>query len=387
MKSHKLLIRALAVATVLLSGTVATAQVVSEFASGLLSPIKLLAIPGGGVLVAEAGIGPNTGRISLVDRDGRRFTVIDGLPSGRHLLGADNSGPSGLLLTNRRLYVVIGGGDTAIPGAVPGSEIPNPAPSSPLFSSVLLLEFVGTDFAFDFTLPSGSAHTRIASGEGVYIRNPQGASMRVSMLVDFPNTIPEPQPAEPRHVRISNSFGIVGNDNLIAVVDASRNLIWSVPITPRGSTGVAAFFPPVANTNPALGPPVVDSVPASIREAGGNFIVSFLTGFPFGAGAASLWRVNRSTGAIDRLASGLQTAVDVLPLTDDASQCYVIEYSTNFLAGATGRLLLVDTQRGTTLPLATGLVTPTHMARDLRTGDLYVTENSRGRIVRVLVPR
>ena len=95
-------------ATLLLAAQPATAQVVQEFATGLVAPIKLLAIPGGGLLVAEAGAGSNTGRVSLVDRDARRFTVIDGLPSGFHLLGPDAGGPSGLLLTSTRLYVVIG---------------------------------------------------------------------------------------------------------------------------------------------------------------------------------------------------------------------------------------------------------------------------------------
>jgi hypothetical protein len=373
-------------ASLLMSALPAAAQVVQEFARGLLSPIKLLAIPGGGLLVAEAGIGPNTGRVSLLDRDGRRFTVIEGLPSGRHLLEGDFGGPSGLLLTSRRLYIVIGGGDTVIPGAVPGSEILNPSPSSPLFSSVLLLEFPDGNLPFDMTLPSGPTHARIAAGEGIYLRSASGQNVRVSRLADIPNSIPEPLPAEPRHVRISNTFGIVGNDSLVSVVDASRNVIWNIPIVSGTSPTIVASFPSVPNTNPALGPPVVDAVPASIREAGGDFVVSFLTGFPFGAGAASIWRVNRTTGAVARIAGGLQTAVDVLPINADATLSYVIEYSTNFLAGAPGRLLQVDATRGTTLVLATGLLRPTNMAKDLRSGDLYVTEYGGGRVVRVLVP-
>ena len=375
------------VATVLLAAQPATAQVVQEFATGLLAPIKLLAIPGGGMLVAEAGVGSNTGRVSLVDRDARRFTVIDGLPSGFHLLGPDAGGPSGLLLTSTRLYVVIGAGDTAIPGAAPATEILNPNPTSPLFSSVLLFEFAEGPLPMGFTLPSGNTHTRIAAGEGVYIRNERGAFMRVSMLADIPNSIPEPRPTEPRHVRISNPFGIVGDDNLVSVVDASRNVIWNIPITPTlGAPVAVASFPSVTNTNPALGPPVVDAVPAGIRLAGDSFIVSFLTGFPFAPGAASISRVDRRSGVATRMAGGLQTAVDVLPANADASLSYVLEYSSNFLAGAPGRLLQVDATRGTSLVIATGLVTPTSIARDLQTGQYFVTENSRGRMVRVLVP-
>ena len=55
----------------------AAAQVVQPFVTGLRGPIKLLALPQSQLLVAEAGNGPNTGRVSFVDRDGRRSTIID----------------------------------------------------------------------------------------------------------------------------------------------------------------------------------------------------------------------------------------------------------------------------------------------------------------------
>ncbi len=130
-----------------------TAQTVQEHVAGLKAPAKLLALPAGELLVAEAGDGPNTGRISYIDRDARRFTVIDGLPSAR-FLGRDPGGPNGLLLLNRTLYVTIGAGDTTITGAGQGSEIPNPQVSSPLFSSVLALEFpdAAGQFSLGFTL-------------------------------------------------------------------------------------------------------------------------------------------------------------------------------------------------------------------------------------------
>ena len=63
----------LAFSLVLLTPLSSAAQVVQEYVTGLLRPIKLLAIPGGGLLVAEAGLGPNTGRVSYVDRGARRF--------------------------------------------------------------------------------------------------------------------------------------------------------------------------------------------------------------------------------------------------------------------------------------------------------------------------
>ncbi len=145
----------------------AAGQEIQEHVTGLRAPQKLLSLPSGELLVAEAGNGANTGRISFIDRDARRFTVIDGLPSA---LGREASGPSGLLLVGRSLFVTIGVGDTVIAGAGQASEIPNPQPSSPLFSSVLLLEFpdaVG-QFSMGFGLQR-SQHDALAADRGVYL--------------------------------------------------------------------------------------------------------------------------------------------------------------------------------------------------------------------------
>jgi hypothetical protein len=362
-------------------------QVVQDHVTGLRAPAKLLALPGGELLVAEAGSGGNTGRISHIDRDARRFTVIDGLPSAL-FLGRDASGPSGLALGVRRLYVTIGGGDTTIAGAGPGSEIPNPQVSSPLFSSVLLLEFPDAAGAFStgFALQRGQ-HDDLAADRAVYLRNVDGEVVRVSRLVDVPSYTAEPRPDEPRHVRTSNLYGVVGGDSGLAIADASNNVIWTLALAPGGPLTRVAAFGNVANTLfPTLGPPTSEAVPASIRVAGDDFVVSFLTGFPFGPGAASLARITRATGAVTTIATGLQTAVDVLPVSGTSDQFYVVEYSRSFLTGGPGRLLRVDATRGTRLVLAENLRTPTNVASDTLTGDLFITDNSGGRILRVLVP-
>ncbi len=170
--------------------------------------------------------------------------------------------------------------------------------------------------------------------------------------------------------------------------DASYNAVWSIPLAPGGPATRLVSFANVPNTLfPTLGPPTAEAVPASLRVAGDDFVVSLLTGFPFGPGAASLLRISRSTGAVTPIIGGLQTAVDVLPVSGTTDRFYVIEYSAAFLVGGPGRVLLVDAARGTSLVIASGLRTPTHLASDTRTGDLFVTENAGGRILRVLVPR
>ncbi len=363
-------------------------QVAQPYVTGLRGPIRTYPLPAGELLVVEGGQGrANSGRVSLVDRHARRFTVIDDLPSGFHGPSNDPSGPSAVLLSGRRLYILMGNGDVTIAGPG-GIERPNPSPSSPLFSCILLVELpVGSvDLPTGFVLPR-SAHETIAGGGAVYLTNADGDAARVSRIVDFVDYSPAPRPDAPDNVLISNTFAMVGTEARIDVVDAARNLIWSVPMhtaTPQ----VLTTFPPVANTsNPLMGPPFVDPVPATIRAYRDDLLVSYLTGFPFNAGAALVRRVDRRTGAVTTVVGGLQTALDVLPVTRGRGLFYVVEYSSNFLAGAPGRLLLVEDPDRTPLVLAAGLMRPTSVSQDTRTGDLYVTEVGAGRILRVTAPQ
>ena len=135
------------------------------------------------------------------------------------------------------------------------------------------------------------------------------------------------------------------------------------------------------------GPPVVDAVPSSIRAFGNDFLVSMLSGFPFGAGTAQVRRVDRVTGASTPVITGLQTAIDVLPVTRGRGQFYVLEYSNNFLAVGPGRLLRIDEEGASPLVIASNLRTPTAMAIDPVTGDMLVTDGDGGRLLLVQIPR
>ena len=83
--------------TLLLASLSASAQQATTFATGLSFPSKMITAPGGNLLVAETGPMPNSGRVSIVDHNGTRRTLIDGLPSGINTatVGQDPSGPSG----------------------------------------------------------------------------------------------------------------------------------------------------------------------------------------------------------------------------------------------------------------------------------------------------
>lgn len=68
------------------------------------------------------------------------------------------------------------------------------------------------------------------------------------------------------------------------------------------------------------------------------------------------------------------------------SSLLVAEAGTN--APNSGRISLVNRARTETpRVLADNLVTPTSLARDARTGSIFVTENATGRIMRVTAPR
>ena len=60
---------------------------VNTFATSLLAPSKIIQTPRGNFIVAEAGPPMvNHGRVSIVDQQGNRRTLLDGLPSARSLL-------------------------------------------------------------------------------------------------------------------------------------------------------------------------------------------------------------------------------------------------------------------------------------------------------------
>jgi len=121
----------LAAAAWLLAGAQAGAQpVCSELTSGLQFPLAVTQSNQGNLLVSESGPGtPNSGRISIVDANGNRRTLVAGLPSGLSDVG-DPDGPGGLVLRGRTLYVAIGVGDVGVLGAL------NLVPGDPMKSTV-----------------------------------------------------------------------------------------------------------------------------------------------------------------------------------------------------------------------------------------------------------
>lgn len=362
----------------LLALSVAGLQAQAPFASGLQLPSKMIFTPRGHLLVAENGTGPNAGRISIVDRmTGSRRTLIAGLPAGINSAEGTPapSGPSGLALVGNTLYVLIGEGDSVLAGSIPGTTVANPNPASPILSSLIAVTLGAAldDIAGNVAL-TPSDHAALKNGQQV-VAGGGANQMTFKLVADFDNYTLEPRGDFPLNVRHSDPYGVAIIGGNAYVADAGQNSIRKVLLS-TGSITTLTFFPSVPNTS-GVGGPVIEAVPDSIRADGNRLLVTLLTGFPFLPNISRAVAVDPATGAYSTLVSGLTTAIDVAPVTTDTGKLEVIaEHSSNLLAGAPGRILIVP--EGGTPSTATLLVpniaAPASIAVDPHTGEIFVAQ-------------
>jgi len=378
----------------------ATAQSSSVFATGLLSPTKIALTPGGELLVAEGGtFTPNTGRLSVLDRDGNRRTLLDGLPSGPEPAGQPQ-GPSGMAFapSGRLLFVLLAAGDVTAPGPAPGQDAPNPqGPSSPILSSVLAVRLSTPieDLASGFTLTLDD-HFEISHGRRVTLTNSEGETAGIRLVHDFRDLVRDPV----TNVRRFNPFGIAldPRGRVAWVVDSSQDSLERVSLRTDRDVRVLKFDPvpnplpfgpPLVDPLP-FGPPLVDPVPTSVRLFRGGLLVSLETGFPFGQGVAAVLRVDLREGTTEEFIGGLTQALDVLPVRGrgPGTEIFVVELSLDLLSvpPAPGRLLRFTDPAGPPEILADTLAGPTSVAVDPVAGEAFVTEVFTGNVVRVTLP-
>jgi hypothetical protein len=359
----------------------AVAQPATVIATGLQAPMKVRLTPVGNLLVLEGGTGPNTGRISILSRDGTRRTLVDGLPSGINLDGGQPApiGPTGVEISSDTLYVTIGSGDEAI--VTPGSVTANPNASSPILSSLLKLRLGSVDSSAGNFHLLPAQHATLKAGTEVTLTNAQGETLRISLIVDFPDVVAGNRSG-------SNPFGVVAFGNRLYVVDAAFDQIQSVDPT-TGSYTTLVTFPRLTNPLAPVGPPMIDPVPDSIRVSNGQLLVTFLTGFPFPQGLSSVARVDPSTGSVQTVISGRTSAIDVVAPTIPSvapvppPKYLVLEFSTNMNSNAPGQLLYFDSATAAPTVVAAPLITPTSMAFDPQTREVFITEFGPGRLSRV----
>ncbi len=364
----------------------------TEIVSGLHGPTGITQSNKGNLLVAEAGpVTPNSGRISIVTTEGERRTLVDGLPSGVYFETNGASGPNGVFLRGRTLYVTIGVGNSVVAGPGPGLIAPNPTPASPLFSSVLAIHFSAHVEATTagFTLTAAQQHA-LAAGETVTLWNGQGDRMTIDLVVNFRNYIPDPRPNFAGNVRQSNPFDLLALGNHLYVTDGGQNSVKEVDLA-RGTSSVLVTFAPIPNPLfPNVGGPVVEAVPTGIAYADGKLLVTLFRGFPFVPGLSVVAQVDPTTGQHAPLIRGLTDAIDVLPITrnssrnDQDARYLVLQFASAPFLSPPGLLLEFDSATSAPRLLANCLIAPTSMTLDDRTGKVYIAELT-GQIIAVQV--
>jgi hypothetical protein len=140
----------------------------------------------------------------------------------------------------------------------------------------------------------------------------------------------------------SNLNGVAASGNRHLVADAGANAVYEVAANGKISTFAAFPARPVA-APPFLGLPPgatipMQSVPTSVVDGQDGWIyIGELTGFPFPAGAANVYRVPLHGGTPEVFASGF---TNIIGLAFDAShRLYVLQVGNGF-AGAGGPPLL-----------------------------------------------
>jgi hypothetical protein len=378
-------------ATAVLTGFTASAQCpLTPLTTGLDFPLGITQTDQGNLLVSETGTRvAHTGRISIVDLDGNRRTLLAGLPSGINDVN-EPSGPAGIFLRGRTLYVAIGIGDNVLAGPFPGTNLPNPNPSSPIFSSVLAIHFSAniekTTAGFTLTVPDQQS---LANGQQVTLINGEGEPLMVQLLTNFPDYTATPFPFLPANVRGVNPFDLVVVANQVYVSDGAQNSLWQLDIPTGGSSILAAFADVLNPLFPGLGGPFIEAVPAGLRYSDGQLLVTLFRGFPFLVGDSEVRAVDPNTGAQASFISGLTTAIDILPLNErDDTHYFVLQHASDFTLPpltSPGRLLHFETPAGTPTAIETCLNGPTSMTLDKNTNTLYVSELVGGRIVAIPV--
>ena len=331
--------------------------------SGLEGPVSIVQSNTGNLLVSESGSPtPNTGRISLV-KNGQQRTLLSGLPSGINDQGGV-SGPAGLFMRGRTLYVAISAGDAAVAGMSPGSIVANPAPSSPIFSSVLAVHLSSReeDLATGFMLTFADQHT-LADGRKVILSNSGGDKMTVELVADFPDFLPGVDP----NIAHSNPFALVAVADQLYVTDGGENKIWRIDLS-TGSFQTLTGFSDVSNP---------DAVPTGITYSQGGLLVTFFRGFPFAPGTSVVERIDPVTGSHQEFITGLTTAIDIATAGDRGNTDYLVLQLSSVggpSLGGPGLVLGYASAHASGAILANCLTLPTAMTLDQHTGTLYVTE-------------
>ena len=268
----------------------------STVATGLTVPMGIEVDARGNIWVAETGTANNDGKVVLIKPNGAKYDAIVHLSSIPNEASGETEGPAHLLLDRGTLYILAGNYlyKANVSGFKPGD--------APIEASTLPFENIG---AFVIKYP-------------------------------FKN---DPKDTHPYNL-------VKGPDGDIYISDAGANAI--IHRKSAGDYAVVAELPGIANPTP-VGPPQIQCVPTGIIFDGHDFLVTTLTGFPFPAGQALIYKVSLS-GNVSIYQKGFTTLVDI---ADGNSYGHlVLHYGTFGATGfnnGTGQLILTNGASSTVL--------------------------------------
>ena len=291
---------------------------VDVVATGFDSPRHLEFGDRGDLFVAEAGRGGtqepcfdspegfacvgNTGRVTKVDRHGRKSTVAKGLASyANKETGGGGIGPHGIAVLGKDTVIVTNGGPTA-----PTAE-GNP-------NDVVTREEMIED-------------NRIATLFGrILLIGPFGIPVPLADAYAFERDV-NPDKVVGNELVDTNPVDVEVDGLSLVYADAGGNALNKVNVLGRISN--LALFPNRATSTP-FPVPNMQAVPTSV-EVGkdGNYYVSQLTGFPFPVGGANVYKVGSRGGTPQVFASGFTMIMDMAFAKDGT--LYVLEHDSNSL--------------------------------------------------------
>jgi hypothetical protein len=245
-----------------------------------------------------------------------------------------------MALDGRTLYLLIGEGDV-MAGVPPNYGINLNGPSSPIFSSILKIQFSREpdEIQAAFRLTSVS-HWALLDGWDERFENGAGDGVTIQLLTAFRPLVRNVLGGGER-VRPSDPISVVFSPDkrYLYVSDASSETVSRVD-TSTGRWLTLVRLEPYPRQTPA-GTVLVDNVPTGLCWSGGKLALGLLSAGPFPLEEASIRTVDPATGATDVLARGLTAVTDIA--CSGASRVIAAEFTLDLTVLApSGRIKVIE---------------------------------------------